>query len=229
MHAPLTSPGRLAANVMHFARVLRTAGMPVGTDRIELRCRRCRWPGSRAATTSTPCCRLPARPHRAPRAVRPGLRAVLARPRPEGRMRALLLPKVQLKDGAQPPVPREPPPGRGAVPACPRPPTTAPEPKPARDRRRADLQRPRAAAPGRLRDHERRRMARAQRLLAQLRPGLRAAAHAPQPPRRTPAARLARHAARHGRHGGELWDACAGVRRARGRRRWWCWPTSRAR
>ena len=29
-------PGRLAANVMHFGRVLRAAGMPVGTDRIQL-------------------------------------------------------------------------------------------------------------------------------------------------------------------------------------------------
>jgi uncharacterized protein len=30
------TPGRLAANVMHFARVLRTAGMPVGSDRVML-------------------------------------------------------------------------------------------------------------------------------------------------------------------------------------------------
>ena len=28
------SPGHLAENVMHFARVLRTAGMPVGSDRV---------------------------------------------------------------------------------------------------------------------------------------------------------------------------------------------------
>jgi uncharacterized protein with von Willebrand factor type A (vWA) domain len=28
------SPGRLAENVMHFGRVLRHAGMPVGTDRV---------------------------------------------------------------------------------------------------------------------------------------------------------------------------------------------------
>ena len=31
-----TLPGRLAENVMHFARVLRGAGMPVGTDRVQL-------------------------------------------------------------------------------------------------------------------------------------------------------------------------------------------------
>ena len=31
-----SSTGRLAENVMHFARVLRTAGMPVGTDRVQL-------------------------------------------------------------------------------------------------------------------------------------------------------------------------------------------------
>ena len=30
------TPGRLAENVMHFARVLRSAGMPVGTDRVSL-------------------------------------------------------------------------------------------------------------------------------------------------------------------------------------------------
>ena len=29
-------PGHLAANVMHFARVLRAAGLPVGSDRIQL-------------------------------------------------------------------------------------------------------------------------------------------------------------------------------------------------
>lgn len=29
-------PGRLAENVLHFARVLRTAGLPIGTDRIQL-------------------------------------------------------------------------------------------------------------------------------------------------------------------------------------------------
>jgi uncharacterized protein with von Willebrand factor type A (vWA) domain len=29
-------PGHLAENVMHFARVLRTAGLPVGTDRVQL-------------------------------------------------------------------------------------------------------------------------------------------------------------------------------------------------
>ena len=31
-----TLPGHLAANVMHFARVLRTAGLPVGQDRVQL-------------------------------------------------------------------------------------------------------------------------------------------------------------------------------------------------
>ena len=30
------TPGRLAENVMHFARVLRSAGLPVGTDRVQL-------------------------------------------------------------------------------------------------------------------------------------------------------------------------------------------------
>ena len=30
------SPGHLAENVMHFARVLRSAGMAVGTDRVQL-------------------------------------------------------------------------------------------------------------------------------------------------------------------------------------------------
>ena len=35
MQAAPTLPGRLAENVMHFGRVLRAAGMPVGTDRIQ--------------------------------------------------------------------------------------------------------------------------------------------------------------------------------------------------
>ena len=33
---PRQAPGHLAENVMHFARVLRSAGMAVGTDRVEL-------------------------------------------------------------------------------------------------------------------------------------------------------------------------------------------------
>ena len=32
----MTNPGRLADNVLHFARVLREAGLPVGTDRVQL-------------------------------------------------------------------------------------------------------------------------------------------------------------------------------------------------
>src|SRR5688572_21149586 len=34
--APRHSPGHLAENVMHFARVLRSAGIAVGTDRVQL-------------------------------------------------------------------------------------------------------------------------------------------------------------------------------------------------
>ncbi|HEY1393164.1 MAG TPA: VWA domain-containing protein [Methylibium sp.] len=34
--AAIEPPGHLAENVMHFARVLRSAGMPIGTDRIQL-------------------------------------------------------------------------------------------------------------------------------------------------------------------------------------------------
>lgn len=36
MHQPPQPTGRLAENVLHFARVLRTAGLPIGTDRIQL-------------------------------------------------------------------------------------------------------------------------------------------------------------------------------------------------
>ena len=36
MRQALQTPGRLAENVMHFARVLRAAGMPVGSDRVQL-------------------------------------------------------------------------------------------------------------------------------------------------------------------------------------------------
>jgi uncharacterized protein len=35
-NAGVTSPGRLADNVVHFGRVLRAAGLPVGSDRIQL-------------------------------------------------------------------------------------------------------------------------------------------------------------------------------------------------
>ena len=36
MLAARQTPGHLAENVMHFARVLRTAGLAVGTDRVML-------------------------------------------------------------------------------------------------------------------------------------------------------------------------------------------------
>jgi uncharacterized protein with von Willebrand factor type A (vWA) domain len=78
------SPGHLAENVMHFARVLRTAGMPVGSDRVQLALQALQVAGWRAARLPrrAVACLLDRIEHR--RAVRPGLRPVLARPRPDG-------------------------------------------------------------------------------------------------------------------------------------------------
>jgi uncharacterized protein len=97
-------PGRLAENVMHFGRLLRTAGLPVGSDRIQL------------ALTALPVAGLESR-----RDFHDALAACFVDrvehlelfdqaftlfwrdPDIAGRMMALLLPKVQARTDAPPP------------------------------------------------------------------------------------------------------------------------------
>jgi uncharacterized protein len=94
------SPGRLADNVMHFARVLRAAGMPVGSDRTMLALQALQLAGleSRQDLHSVlSACLLDSARHR--ELFDQAFDLFWRDPDLTGRMRALLLPKVQLKKG----------------------------------------------------------------------------------------------------------------------------------
>ena len=97
------SPGRLADNVMHFARVLRVAGLPVGSDRTMLALQALQLAGleSRQDLHSVLCaCLLDSARHRA--LFDQAFDLFWRDPDLTGRMRAMLLPKIQLKPGALP-------------------------------------------------------------------------------------------------------------------------------
>ena len=99
------TPGRLAENVMHFARVLRAAGMPVGTDRVQLALQALQVAGLEQRRDFHAClsaCLLDRIEHR--ELFDQAFHLFWRDPDIEGRMRAMLLPKVQIKDGV-PPVP----------------------------------------------------------------------------------------------------------------------------
>ena len=100
------SAGRLAENVVHFARVLRTAGMPVGTDRVQTALAALQVAGlesKRDFHAVLSACLLDRAEHRA--LFDQAFVLFWRDPDLMGRMRALMLPKVQLKDGATPPPP----------------------------------------------------------------------------------------------------------------------------
>ncbi|MFN0184431.1 MAG: vWA domain-containing protein [Aquabacterium sp.] len=97
------SPGRLADNVMHFGRVLRSAGLPVGTDRIALAQRALRVAGlaSREEFHAVlASCLISRAEHR--ELFDAAFDLFWRDPDLEGRMRALLLPKAAV---AAPPPP----------------------------------------------------------------------------------------------------------------------------
>jgi hypothetical protein len=99
------TPGRLAENVMHFARVLRAAGMPVGSDRVQLSLQALQVAGLERRDdfhAALSACLLDRIEHR--ELFDQAFALFWRDPDLEGRMRALLLPKVQMKDG-KPPVP----------------------------------------------------------------------------------------------------------------------------
>src|SRR3990167_2593500 len=100
---PGPSSGRLAENVMHFARVLRTAGMPVGSDRVHTALAALQVAGleSKRDFHAVLAACLIDRIELFDQAF------VLFWRDPDlmGRMRALLLPKVTVKEGATPPPP----------------------------------------------------------------------------------------------------------------------------
>jgi len=100
-----SSPGHLAENVMHFARVLRAAGMPVGSDRVQLALQALQVAGLERRDdfhAALSACLLDRIEHR--ELFDQAFALFWRDPDLEGRMRALLLPKVRAKDGP-PPVP----------------------------------------------------------------------------------------------------------------------------
>jgi uncharacterized protein with von Willebrand factor type A (vWA) domain len=100
------TPGRLADNVMHFARVLRDAGMPVGTDRVALSLQALQVAGlesKRDLHATLRACMLDRIEHR--ELFDQAFELFWRDPDLMGRMRAMLLPKVQLKKGDVPPPP----------------------------------------------------------------------------------------------------------------------------
>ena len=100
------SPGHLAENVMHFARVLRTAGMPVGSDRVHTALAALQVAGlesKRDFHAVLSACLIDRIEHR--ELFDQAFVLFWRDPDLMGRMRALLLPKVHVKEGAQPPPP----------------------------------------------------------------------------------------------------------------------------
>ena len=100
------SPGHLAENVMHFARVLRSAGMPVGSDRVHTALAALQVAGlesKRDFHAVLAACLIDRIEHR--ELFDQAFVLFWRDPDLMGRMRALLLPKVNLKEGATPPPP----------------------------------------------------------------------------------------------------------------------------
>ena len=100
------TPGRLADNVMHFARVLRDAGMPVGTDRVALSLQALQIAGLESRHdlhAALRACMLDRIEHGP--LFDQAFELFWRDPDLMGRMRAMLLPKVQLKPGEVPPPP----------------------------------------------------------------------------------------------------------------------------
>jgi uncharacterized protein with von Willebrand factor type A (vWA) domain len=128
MPVPLAEslPGHLYENVLHFARVLRAAGLPVGTDRVQLALGALAIGGleSRRDFHATLAATLVDRAeHRL--LFDQAFHIFWKNPDLEGRMRALLLPKVDLS-GSLPPPPEH---QRLAGAFFPNPPQNQPKPK----------------------------------------------------------------------------------------------------
>ena len=97
------TPGHLAENVMHFARVLRCAGMAIGTDRVLLSLQALREAGLASksdfhAVLST--CMLDRIEHRD--LFDQAFELFWRDPDLMGRMRAMLLPKIRAQDAMAP-------------------------------------------------------------------------------------------------------------------------------
>lgn len=106
LRAPESLPGHLAENVMHFGRVLRQAGLPLGTDRIQLALTALQVAGlasKRDFHDTLAACFIDRVEHRD--IFEQAFHLFWRDPDLAGRMMAMLLPKVQAKEGATPPTP----------------------------------------------------------------------------------------------------------------------------
>ena len=100
------TPGRLAENVMHFARVLRSAGLPVGADRVHTALAALQVAGLESKAdfhAVLSACLVDRREHL--ELFDQAFVLFWRDPDLMGRMRALLAPQVHLKDGATVPPP----------------------------------------------------------------------------------------------------------------------------
>ncbi len=101
-----TLPGHLAENVMHFGRVLRTAGLPVGTDRVLLALQALQLAGlesRRDFHDTLAACFVDRVEHQL--VFDQAFHIFWRDPDLAGRMMAMLMPKVQTKAGLSPPPP----------------------------------------------------------------------------------------------------------------------------
>lgn len=106
LRAPDSLPGHLAANVMHFGRVLRQAGLPLGTDRIQLALTALQVAGlesKRDFRDTLAACFIDRVEHI--ELFEQAFHLFWRDPDLAGRMMAMLLPRVQAKENATPPPP----------------------------------------------------------------------------------------------------------------------------
>ena len=106
IRAPDSLPGHLAENVMHFGRVLRQAGLPLGTDRIQLALTALQVAGlasKRDFHDTLAACFIDRIEHR--EIFEQAFYLFWRDPDRAGRMMAMLLPRVQAKENATPPPP----------------------------------------------------------------------------------------------------------------------------
>lgn len=130
IRAPATLPGHLAENVMHFGRVLRSAGMAVGTDRIELALIALQAAGlhSRQDFHDTlAACFIDRVEHL--QLFDQAFQLFWRDPDIAGRMMALLLPRVQARENASPPPPENRRLGEALFPHQPQAPNPPPPPE----------------------------------------------------------------------------------------------------
>jgi len=130
LRAPESLPGHLAENVMHFGRVLRKAGLPLGTDRIQLALTALQVAGlesKRDFHDTLAACFIDRVEHQ--EIFDQAFHLFWRDPDLAGRMMAMLLPRVQAKDNALPPPPENRRLGEALFPHQPQAPNPPPPPE----------------------------------------------------------------------------------------------------